>query len=463
MDDRIENTELDNDCMYAKLGLPLDKETSDQTLDLIYQILKFKNQRELSQYIQTFYSLIPKLKYTDIDEFIFSSSKQCGIIQIGNNTVEIGKKLSAGSYGTVYKAELNDNDIAMKKPKRNIEEFVFENIIHMLLTCSKTKILNLTGLPYFPIPDFYFLTTIDGFDNNDEDDDDNNFNHKSRSSDNEYYDGSYDPEPSGKYVTFDDQFEEPSGVYITPVEHDNSGDSVTNSKNFTRPKGIDFYTADIYAGFQKLDMDVYSFLQKKKCTPLKVFSIILQVAYLSNAMYDAVSFVQRDLHKGNVMLKKVKKFYIQYNNFLIPCRYKVYFIDFGEVCVNFGKCCGVQDNVLRVRAPTFNYKDGLFCENPCFDLKMFIASIYFSSPESLPTQLLPILDKFFEPINSSFQYPTWHDVYDTIITKDDNFCPLSFLNSLYNPLVEFLRQGKNVKILKNFVPENTAVINYIFD
>lgn len=186
---------------------------------------------------------------------------------------------------------------------------------------------------------------------------------------------------------------------------------------------------------EKLDMNLHTFVYSKKATVRQLLGILIQIAYFLQVLFKELNFVHRDLHTGNIMLKKVTPFPFKFQNHIILCKYKVYFIDFGQLCLNFGLCCGFPDFMICCPSPSYPKHINTFYSNNCFDLKVLLACLYFESGHCHVVQNLPIfyfLQKQFEKYNNAkaSRNTSWHLIYLTITKPDKTFSPNNLLNKI---------------------------------
>jgi hypothetical protein len=190
---------------------------------------------------------------------------------------------------------------------------------------------------------------------------------------------------------------------------------------------------------EKLDIDIFTFFNKKHSFKEEI-SLISQVAYnLYNLQKCFNSFMHRDFHCANIMLKKmnnVQKIKIITDDvkFDVYSKYQTFIIDFGMCFVDFkSKCKNIKMDKSHI------YVEGSYenhrTYNKGHDLRLFLASIYYWRNKNISSELKLLLKKMFEPYEQIYKFknyknknqPTFYFYEDVLKVQDINFYPENFL------------------------------------
>ena len=182
---------------------------------------------------------------------------------------------------------------------------------------------------------------------------------------------------------------------------------------------------------EKLDYDGWAFFEKKN-TYKDELTFIALVAYNLYFLQNSVKkFIHRDLHCGNIMVKKSKemnKTNIKLKDglsFSVDSNYRTYLIDFGMSCFDLASCLKIINMpVSRISSPGVYETD--YCDNKGHDLRLFLSSIYFEMWNSISNELKEFLSGLFEKKYSKVEH--WHGMYyDVLKMKDVDFYPENIL------------------------------------
>ena len=190
---------------------------------------------------------------------------------------------------------------------------------------------------------------------------------------------------------------------------------------------------------EKLDIDTFTYFNKKRSFNEEI-SIISQIAYnLYNLQKCFNSFMHRDFHCANIMLKKINnvqkiKIITDDVKFEIHSKYQTYIIDFGMCFVDFkSNCKNIKMEKSRI------YVEGSYQNHRTYnkgqDLRLFLASIYYWHNKNISSKLKSILKEMFEPYEETQKFknyrnnnqPTFYFYDDVLKVQDINFYPENFL------------------------------------
>jgi serine/threonine protein kinase len=185
---------------------------------------------------------------------------------------------------------------------------------------------------------------------------------------------------------------------------------------------------------EKLDISVKSLLQKQEFEIEKQFLIALM--YVLYFLQQTTNFVHRDLHTGNVMLKKLnnlQKTEIFINNKKVTeifTKYQIYLIDFGFSCLSFQKC-----NIDLPDVVSGDFYDSHKCTNKSHDARLFCASLLFANDAVLSQKLTNYLEKLLSRYTKLNKFSNFssknHFFYNEVIEIDDpNFYPENIILNL---------------------------------
>tara|TARA_Y100000389_G_C17463698_1_gene523736 strand:- start:3214 stop:4365 length:1152 start_codon:yes stop_codon:yes gene_type:complete len=118
-----------------------------------------------------------------------------------------------------------------------------------------------------------------------------------------------------------------------------------------------------------------------------LYDIFFQICFHLKILQIMSGFMHRDLHAGNILVhKRDKHDIISYNfnnnNIKIKSEYKVYFIDFGQSCIDLSLCnkCDIKNKIFT-KTTSYNYDEKkknilISCENNSHDLRILFSSLY---------------------------------------------------------------------------------------
>ena len=200
------------------------------------------------------------------------------------------------------------------------------------------------------------------------------------------------------------------------------------NKNLTKEKLIVI--------MEKLDYNGFDFFDKKHSYNEELTFIAL-IAYNIYFLQSSLKqFMHRDLHGGNVMVKKLnkaKKVNIILNGekmLTVNCKYQTYIIDYGMACFDLSSCLKIikmpKSKISNPGVYGTNY-----CENRSHDMRLFLASIYFTCTTSSKLKI------FLNDLLSKYNADTWHSFYNQVIKFDDNdFYPENILRKVQEEILQ---------------------------
>ena len=176
---------------------------------------------------------------------------------------------------------------------------------------------------------------------------------------------------------------------------------------------------------EKLDISLFDFLTGYNRPTLKEkIDILIIIAHYIEWLQTNFFFIHRDLHAGNIMLKK-EPISIEIRGKTIKTKYRPYFIDFGMACVDLSKCCALNNMCVDNRI--YNKQD-IYCLNKSHDLRQLLFSLIDEGSEG-PSDI----DLYHE--YKSYFYPYREQginlYYQDVLGKDDsNFYPENVIKKL---------------------------------
>ena len=188
---------------------------------------------------------------------------------------------------------------------------------------------------------------------------------------------------------------------------------------------------------EKLDYDGFSFFDKKHSYKVELTFIAL-VAYNIYFLQSSLKkFMHRDLHAGNVMIKKlnkVKKVDIILNGvkcLSVNSKYETYIIDYGMTCIDLSACLKILQ-LPKSKISNPGIYESNYCDNKSHDMRLFLASIYFSCYNLISSRLQTFLDNLLY----KYKAESWHDFYHQVLkVKDKNFYPENILQQISGELL----------------------------
>lgn len=177
---------------------------------------------------------------------------------------------------------------------------------------------------------------------------------------------------------------------------------------------------------EKLDTTLYDFIFTPNRTSIEKINILIIIAYYIGWLQTNFLFVHRDLHAGNIMLKR-ERVSIQINGQTIQTDYRPYFIDFGMACVDLSTCCGLNNMCVDNRM--YDKKDSMYCLNKSHDIRELLFSLiddrYSDSNPDL--FLYSTFDNYFNP----YRKKSVRLYYQEVLDQDDpNFHPENIITRL---------------------------------
>lgn len=198
-------------------------------------------------------------------------------------------------------------------------------------------------------------------------------------------------------------------------------------------------SGSLYSAMQKLSSTFFQHV----CVDNKpgVTDLFLQVCYGLYYLQRTIGFIHRDFHVSNVMVEpRPSPITVTYklggSEITIQSAYRVYFIDFGQVCVNFSKISGIPD--AKIVAGAASYMNKVYeplkwehCKNNTYDMRMFIVSMLFvCSKNNLLTHyptltrlLIGISKDFIDSHVDIYSSNPWWGVYDSLGKNTPEFAP----------------------------------------
>ena len=180
---------------------------------------------------------------------------------------------------------------------------------------------------------------------------------------------------------------------------------------------------------ETLDSDGFNFFDKKHSYKDELTFIAL-VAYNIYFLQSSLKkFMHRDLHCGNIMTKKLNKsknidIILNGKNLLsVNSKYETYIIDYGMTCVDLASCLKLIQ-MPRAKISVQGIYESNYCDNKSHDMRLFLASIYFSCDK-----ISSKLQLFLSNLLDKYKAESWHDFYYQVLkVKDKNFYPENILN-----------------------------------
>ena len=190
---------------------------------------------------------------------------------------------------------------------------------------------------------------------------------------------------------------------------------------------------------ERLDYDLYTFFSKKHSFEDEMTAICLIAYNLYILQRTFKEFMHRDLHCGNIMVKKLDepKVYdlvIGKDKYQIKTLYDFFIIDFGMCSVDFNSSCN------KINMPDSKiYVEGSYNDNKTYnksqDLRLFLASLYYWRREYLSDELIDILRRLFKRYEKKVKMkeylrdskPTFYFYDDSLKVDDKSFYPEFFL------------------------------------
>lgn len=198
---------------------------------------------------------------------------------------------------------------------------------------------------------------------------------------------------------------------------------------------------------EELDSDGCDFFSKKKSYKNELTFIAL-VAYNIYFLQKSINqFIHRDMHAGNIMIKKKKKSTTKIVvkeegknkfNFDVESNYKTYLVDFGMSCCDLASCLKILNMPVSKISSPGAYQTN-YCDNRSHDLRLFLSSIY-ESGYPLSDNLNNWLGELFEgydikDYDPKDDVPNFHGMYEQVLKKKDpNFYPENILKKISQEL-----------------------------
>lgn len=314
---------------------------------------------------------------------LFNSSqiKLKSLVSFHSHHLRIKEKIGTGSYGNIFSCTFDDEEFVTKILKLNNDEFsdksfldvvnnefLKENIIHLLLFCI--------------------------------------------------------------FDIVNDCFYEKKIPKCIP--------EMKNIINGVSQNGLNTYIVVM----ERLDYDLYTFFSKKHSFEDEKTAICLIAYNLYILQRTFKEFMHRDLHCGNIMVKKLDKpkiydLVIGKDKYQITTLYDFFIIDFGMCFVDFNSNC------KKINMPDSKiYVEGSYNDNKTYnksqDLRLFLASLYYWRRKYLSDELIDILSRLFKRYENKVKMkeylrdskPTFYFYDDSLKIDDINFYPELFLKNL---------------------------------
>ena len=187
---------------------------------------------------------------------------------------------------------------------------------------------------------------------------------------------------------------------------------------------------------EKLDSDGFDFFEKKHSYKSELTFIALVAYNLYFLQTSLKQFMHRDLHGGNIMIKKLKKakkveIVVNKNKlFTLYPTYETYIIDFGMACFDLSSCIDIL-NMPKSKISNAGIYESNYCDNRCHDMRLFLASLYFSYYDTITDKLKVFLSSLLDKYNANH----WHDFYYQVLKKKDkNLHPENILKKIQEEL-----------------------------
>ena len=170
----------------------------------------------------------------------------------------------------------------------------------------------------------------------------------------------------------------------------------------------------IMAGMDKIDCG-FEDLQGDPKYPYHAYDILVQLCVMLYCLQESIGFIHRDLHDGNVMLKKREKltdvtYRLKGETIVIKdSLYEVIIIDLGQSCLDMRNCGASCGNYSVLEGEPFSSELGfqVKCDNKAQDLRFFCARFVhflariYASYEETDFELLKKFIKFKKCLNSA--------------------------------------------------------------
>lgn len=389
----------------SKRVIEIDDNGIDSIVDCLKSKINKNNKSNFNNLFEYMYSLFIERKDRLMPEdflilidylesmTIFEKIPMNGEIEMyKTNGYELVKKLGRGSYGItvlitiknkpcVMKIPIIQSDDTLKNNKKVVSDFMEEVVTHLLLECFHTKMEQYLSVSFEqPFPEIVSISK-----------------------------GST-PRRSARTVS-------------------------SNPLN-------NFSEIPIYV-MEPLDMNLYQYVTNiLPSYPVneqlyELSSIFLQIASNLYLLQKSIKFMHRDLHAGNIMVKKDDlSFPVIYDINSPPVsisrKYRTYIIDFGQSCAKLYNCCDVPITIFGTsqEASLYDYDNCKF--NEAQDLRYLFASLYFSVKDQLPKELQKYIRNLIETyfpnitdyIDKGYIEAPQHFFYSHVIdVNDQNFKP----------------------------------------
>lgn len=201
--------------------------------------------------------------------------------------------------------------------------------------------------------------------------------------------------------------------------------------NLVKASGKNKNNEKLVVIMEKLDYNGFDFFDKKhsyKDELVFIASVAYNIYFLQTSLK---KFTHRDLHAGNVMVKKIsnpQKVNISLNGkkiFSINPKYETYIIDYGMACFDLASCLKILQ-MPRSKISNSGIYNTDYCENKSHDMRLFLASVYFTSDK-----MSPRLREFLSYLLDEYGADTWHKFYSQVLQiKDMNFYPENILKMI---------------------------------
>ena len=194
-----------------------------------------------------------------------------------------------------------------------------------------------------------------------------------------------------------------------------------------------------------LGKTLFEIITQYNLNKYNLYDLFFQICFHIRILQITCGFMHRDLHAGNILVDKREKpeiisYNFNKNNIKIKSEYKVYFIDFGQSCIDLKLCnkCEIKNKIFT-KTSSYNYDENkekilITCENNSHDLRILFSSLYESLKYN--NKLSDLVFYFRDSIINTDK--DWIHVYRLLNVYDPLFDP----NNLLNLLIKILSKIK---------------------
>lgn len=182
---------------------------------------------------------------------------------------------------------------------------------------------------------------------------------------------------------------------------------------------------------------LFDVIFENKISRYNLYDLFFQICFHIRILQLSCKFMHRDLHAGNILVhKRENQEIISYNfnnkNIKIISDYKIYFIDFGQSCIDLSICnnCEIKNKIFT-KTSSYNFDKNkedilITCENNSHDLRTLFSSIYNNIKHN---KKLSELVLYFR--DSIIVKKEWEDIYRELNVYDPLFDPENIINLLF--------------------------------